>query len=415
MRVLFLTHYFPPEGNAPATRVHEMCRRWVQRGHQVTVITGVPNVPAGVAYDGYTNRWFQREDVDGIDVRRVYTYLAANKGTVKRIGNFLSYMLTATLASLFTPRPDLVVATSPQFFCGWAGVFASRLRRAPFVLEIRDIWPESIAVVGAMRNPRLLSWLEWLEKRMYAAATRIVTVGRGYRDQLVARGVDSDRIEIVPNGVDRDFFRDPRGGPRVREAHQLGNAFVCSYIGTIGMGSGLEVVLRAARLLQDEGRDDIVFLLVGDGAVRAELENQARQQGLSRVVFTGRQDKSKMPDYLAASDACLVHLTRNALFRTVLPSKIFEASAMAKPIILGVEGHAAEIVGEAGAGLCIEPENETELVDAVKKLAADRSLAASLGQSGLENIASVYDYDSLAARYAEILELMSNPQPGAAR
>lgn len=404
MRVLFLTHYFHPEGNAPGTRVYELCRRWVTMGHEVTVITGVPNVPQGMPYEGYENRCFQRERIDGIETIRVWTYLAPNRGTTRRILNYLSLMLSATLAALFIRKPDLVIATSPQFFCGWAGVWVSRLRRIPFILEVRDLWPESIVAVGAMRAGRWLRFLEWLERKMYAAANRIVTVGGGYRDQLTDRGVATERIDIVPNGVDRGLFADRGAGASVRDKFDLGDAFVCSYVGTIGMGSGLEVVLRAARLLRDEGRDDIAFVLVGDGAIREALERTALQEGLTQVVFTGRQDKSTMPDFLAMADVCLVHLLRRDLFRTVLPSKIFEAAAMKKPIILGVEGSAAQIVREANAGICIAPENEMELVEAVKRLAGDRDLANRMGQAGFESIAAVHDYDRLAEKYAEIVE-----------
>jgi len=404
MRVLFLTHYFHPEGNAPGTRVYELCRRWVQMGHDVTVITGVPNVPDGLVYEGYENRWLQRECIDGIETIRVWTYLAANKGTTRRILNYLSLMISATLAGLRVRKPDLVIATSPQFFCGWAGVWVSRLRRTPFILEVRDLWPESIVAVGAMRAGRWLHVLEWLERRMYAAASQIVTVGAGYRDQLTGRGVAAERIDVVPNGVDRNLFADCGNGPALRRKFDLGDAFVCSYIGTIGLASGLEVVLRAARLLRDEGRDDIVFALVGDGAARDSLERKARQEGLEQVVFTGRQEKHAIPDFLSMTDACLVHLVRRDLFRTVLPSKIFEAAAMKKPIILGVEGSAAQIVREANAGICIEPENEGELVEAVKRLARDRDLAGRLGQAGFDSIATVYDYDRLAEKYADIIE-----------
>jgi glycosyltransferase involved in cell wall biosynthesis len=404
MRILFLSHYFFPEGNAPATRVYELTRRWVQRGHQVTVVTGVPNVPDGVVYAGYRNRWLQRERIDGVDVIRVWTYLAANKGTLRRILNYVSYMKAATLAGWLVRRPDIVIATSPQFFCGFAGALVSRLRRLPFVLEVRDLWPESIVAVGAMRHPRLIRFLEWLEHQLYAAATRIVTVGEGYRVKLVERGVAPERIEIVPNGVDLEAFVPRQGDPAVRAEWDLGNRFVCAYVGTIGMGSGLEVVLRASRRLRALGRDDIRFLLVGDGAVREALEASARAEGLSHVVFTGRLPKSRMPEILAACDACLVHLTRTELFKTVLPSKIFEAAAMQRPIILGVAGFAAELVTQAQAGICIEPENDTELVEAVTKLADDPALGRQLGVSGCERIAKRYAYAELAERYSLYLE-----------
>jgi glycosyltransferase involved in cell wall biosynthesis len=404
MRIVFLTHYFHPEGNAPATRVTEMTRRWVAAGHDVTVITGVPNVPDGVVYEGYRNRWLQRETRDGVSVVRVWTYLAPNKGTARRIANYLSFMVTAALAGLFVRRPDVVIATSPQFFCGWAGVIVTALRRLPFVLEIRDIWPESIEAVGAMGNRRLLRALEWLEHRMYAVATRIVTVGDGYRGKLVERGVDAQRIDVIPNGVDLGAFAAGADGSGVRERYRLGDHFVCAYLGTIGMGCGLDVVLRAAQLLRERGRDDVRFLLVGDGAVREELEARAHAEGLDeRVIFTGRQPKNDMPAFLAATDACLVHLTRTELFKTVLPSKIFEGAAMGKPIILGVEGFAAELVASAEAGICIQPENEHELVEATSKLAADPALARRLGAAGHERIASRYTYDRLAAEYEQLL------------
>jgi glycosyltransferase involved in cell wall biosynthesis len=403
MRVLFLTHYFHPEGNAPATRVTELTRRWVAQGHDVTVITGVPNVPDGVVYAGYRNRWFQRERHEGVDVVRVWTYLAPNKGTARRIANYVSFMVAAALVGLFARRPDVVIATSPQFFCGWAGVIVSALRRVPFVLEVRDLWPESIEAVGALRNPRLLRFLEWLEHRMYAAALRIVTVGEGYRGKLRDRGVDPERIDVISNGVDLGLFLAGADGGPVRERFGLGQRFVCAYLGTIGMGCGLDVVLRAARTLRERGREDVCFLLVGDGAVREELEVQARAEELASVVFTGRQPKSDMPAFLAATDACLVHLTRTQLFETVMPSKIFEAAAMRKPIVLGVAGFAAELVARADAGLCIEPENDAELVEAVLSLAADPALAHRLGEAGYERIATRFTYDRLAQDYADLL------------
>ena len=285
------------------------------------------------------------------------------------------------------------------------GVWVGRLRRIPFILEVRDLWPESIVAVGAMRAGAGFRFLEWLEKRMYAAASRIVTVGEGYRDQLTDRGVAAERIDIVPNGVDRGLFADRGGGSVLREKFDLGDAFVCSYIGTIGMGSGLEVVLRAARLLREARvakTSSSCWSVMAPFAKR--WSGGPGRKGSKRVVFTGRQDKRTIPDFLSMTDACLVHLVRRDLFRTVLPSKIFEAAAMKKPIILGVEGSAAQIVGEANAGICIEPENEAELVEAVTRLARDRDLAGRMGQAGFDSIAAVYDYDRLAEKYAEIIE-----------
>jgi glycosyltransferase involved in cell wall biosynthesis len=254
-----------------------------------------------------------------------------------------------------------------------------------------------------MRESRLIRFLEWLELKMYAAARRIVTVGEGYRRQLVAKGVPEERIEIIPNGVDLSFFQPRDDDGALRKELGLGKRFVCAYVGTIGMGSGLSVILRAARLLKEAGRDDVRLLLVGDGAVREELEEEARAEGLEAVVFTGRLPKARMPEVLAAADACFVHLRRSDLFQTVMPSKIFEAAAMRCPIVLGVGGFAAELVGTAEAGICIEPENERELIAAVDELAADPGRAERMGAAGAERIATRHDYVNLAARYAEYL------------
>jgi colanic acid biosynthesis glycosyl transferase WcaI len=244
MHILFLSHYFPPEVNAPATRTFEHARRWVERGHQVTVITCAPNCPTGVVFDGYRNSWRSEETVDGIRVIRVWSYLSANKGFLKRSLNFLSYMATAVWCALWLKHVDLVVATSPQFFCGWAGVWCHWLRGWPFVLEIRDLWPESIVTVGAMQRSRLMAVLEWLERRMYAAADHIVTVGNGYREQLLARNVPAEKISVIPNGVDVRRFQPRRPSAELRRRWNGNNKFVCGYIGTVGMAHGLEVVLR---------------------------------------------------------------------------------------------------------------------------------------------------------------------------
>ena len=403
MRILYLTHYFPPEGNAPASRVHEMSKRWAREGHEVTVITCAPNAPAGGLYPGYRNRLVQRERVDGIDVVRVWTYLAANKGTVLRIANYLSFMLTGSIAGLLVRRPDVVIATSPQFFCGWAGVLVRWFRRLPFILEIRDIWPESVTAVGAMQNRRLVTLLETLETRMYAAATHIVTVGEGYKAKLVERGVRPEQISVVTNGVDTDVYYPREADADLVARHRLTGRFVCAYVGTIGMACGLDVVLRAGRMLKAKGRDDIRFLLVGDGASREQLAEQVRLEGLDNVLLVGRQPKEKVPSYLSIANACLVHLKKRDLFATVLPSKIFEAAAMGKPIVLGVVGHAAEVVRRAGAGICIEPENEGELVEAVERLADDRALGHSLGEAGRQHVLRYYNRDTLAQEYLEVI------------
>jgi colanic acid biosynthesis glycosyl transferase WcaI len=405
-KILFLTHYFPPESNAPASRVHEMAKLWVQDDYDVTVITCAPNCPNGIVYDTYQNKLIQREVIDGINVIRVWTFLAANRGTVRRIMNYVSYMLSAVLAGLFVKKPDVLIATSPQFFCGWAGTFLKIIKRVPFILEIRDIWPESIVAVGAIKNRHMVHVLERLERWMYASATHIVTVGKGYMEQLVKKGVDPSRISIISNGVDVKTFSSQSRDEVFRKRYGINGEFVCAYVGTLGMASGLNVVIEAAKILKRKGLAHFKFMLVGDGAMREELQQKVEELKLNNVVFTGRLAKDMMPGCLASADCCLVHLRRTELFRSVLPSKIFEAAAMERPIILGVEGHAANLVSEAHAGICIEPENAYELSDAMTALANDQVLAHSYGFAGSEYMKTHFDRKVLARRYLEDIHLM---------
>lgn len=406
MHILFLSHYFVPENNAPAARVHALAREWSRLGHRVTVLTGVPNVPGGVAYEGYENRLRQTEWIDGIRIVRVWTYLAANRGRVRRGLNFLSYMVTAGLAgSGLRPRADIVIATSPQFFAGLAGVLVSRAQGAPFVLEVRDIWPDSITAVGALREGHVvIRALSQLERALYVAADHIVAVGEGCRQNIIAKGVPSAKIDVVTNGLDTDLFTPRAADPELLWRLGLTGKFVVTFAGTIGMASGLEVVLGAARRLKERGRDDVAFLLVGDGAMRGELEARARDEGLDNVVFTGLVPRKEMPMYLASSGACLVHLHRHALFTTALPSKFFEDAAMEKPVILGVEGAARTMLFEADCGLAIEPDDDEQLAAAAVRLALDPEEGRRLGRNGRRYVLERFDRRSLARDYLAILE-----------
>lgn len=397
MHILFLTHYFPPEVNAPATRTFEHCRRWVKAGHQVTVITCAPNCPTGIVFDDYENHWRDEEWIEGIRVVRVWTYLAPNKGFLKRVINFVSYMFRAAWEARRVSDVDLLIATSPQLFCGWGGVLARR-KNVPFVLEIRDLWPESIVAVGAMRRNFVIRVLEWLEKKLYQSADHIVTVGEDYRQGLLDRGVDEDEISVIPNGVDLTQFMRADGSV-IRNEFGAGDRFVCGYIGTVGMAHGLEVMLDAAEMLKRQGRDDIQFWIVGDGARRAELEQMAAEKGLTNVRFTGLLPKEKMPEVISACDSCLVHLKGADLFSTVMPSKVFEYMALNVPIIMGVRGQACDIVQQGKAGIPMVPDDPQSLIDCIEEVRRKGSNAFQ----GRDYVAKHFNRDKLAGRMLETL------------
>ncbi len=396
MKILVLTHYYPPEVNAPASRLSEHARVWAQAGHDVTVVTCVPNHPTGRAYPGYRNRLWQEEERDGVRVIRLWTWLAANEGFLPRISNYVSYLLSVLLWMWRLPKADVVLSTSPQFFCGLAGWLLKR-RRRPWVLEIRDLWPESIVTVGAMKRGAAIKLLEAIERFAYRKADLVVSVTDGFVPHIRERRGDGP-IAVVKNGVDLTTFTMPDAAAETafRAAHGLTGKFVAAYVGTHGMAHKLDTVLEAAELLRD--RSDIAFLLVGDGAERERLVAEVAARGLSNVVMLGQQPKSAMPGIWAASDAALVLLRRVDTFKTVIPSKMFEAMAMACPMIMGVEGEAKALMEAGGAGIAITPESAAELAAAVTRLADDPAFAAQLGDSGRSFVAREFDRRVLAER-----------------
>lgn len=404
MRILFLTHYFPPEVNAPASRTFEHCREWVLNGHEVHVITCVPNHPAGRIYPGYRNRLLRHEEVAGIQVHRVLTVPAPNAGFLGRSANYFFYLVMATLVAPFLPKADVVVSTSPQFFCGLAGYLVSRLKRAPWVLEIRDLWPESIVTVGAMRESRLTRALGWLESFAYRKADAIVSVTESFVAHISAKG-GAGKVTVITNGVDLQFFTPADDDQALAAEFGVAGKFVAAYVGTHGMAHGLDTILRAADRLRSEA--GVVFLLAGDGAERERLVKRRAEMGLDNVMIVGQQSKDRMPGIWALTDVSLVLLRKSKTFESVIPSKIFEAMGMARPIILGVRGESQRIVEAAGAGICIEPENDQELADAVHQLATSPDRARTMGDAGRRYVEENYDRRRLAARFEQLLEAVA--------
>ena len=401
MRILFFSHYFPPEVNAPASRTFEHCRLWARAGHDVTVVTCAPNHPRGEIYPGYKNRFFQLETLDGVRVARVWTFLAANEGFLLRILNYLSYMIFACFAAFRLERPDVVISTSPQFFCGLTGLLVKVTLRAPWVLEIRDLWPESIVAVGAMRKGLAVKFLEWLEQLAYHRADRIVSVTDSFVAHIAARG-GAGKVAVIKNGVDLNFFKPTSESEEFKKTLGFEGRFVAAYVGTHGMAHSLDTVLDAAKLLLDDRR--IGFLLVGDGAERVRLVARAGAMNLDNLRIAGQLPKTEMPRVWLATDISLILLKKDDLFKTVLPSKMFEAMVMERPIVLGVAGEARQLLEEAGAGIAITPQSAEGLAAAVVKLVDDPELAARIGHQGGAYVREHYDRAKLARTYLDLLE-----------
>jgi len=404
MHILFLTDNFPPEVNAPASRTFEHCREWVRAGQTVTVITCAPNFPQGHVYAGYRNRLWQTEWNEGIRVIRVWSYITANEGFVKRILDYQSYMVAAAVAALFVRRVDVVVGTSPQFFTVCAAWVVAALKHVPFVFELRDLWPESIKAVGAMEDSLVIRWLERLEMFLYRKAGLIVSVTRSFRQKLIERGISADKIGVVTNGVDMSRFKPmPKDAALLRQLGLVGK-FVGGYVGTHGLAHHLETILDAAETLSsDPLGDDFHFLLLGDGARKPALQAEASRRGLTNVTFLPSVPKEEVARYWSLLDVSIIHLRKTELFTTVIPSKLFECMGMGLPVLHGVAGESADIVRAEKAGLVFEPENSGQLVESLKALRNDRQVYERYREQCLI-AARKYDRTALAMKMLALIQ-----------
>jgi len=406
MRILFFSHYFPPEVNAPANRTHDHCREWVRAGHEVHVVTCVPSHPRGIPFPGYKSCWYQREMVNGIHVHRVWTYLASNQGKVLRIVNYLSFVPSAVFRGLGLGRFDVVMATSPQFFCAVAGWLCSRLKRTPWIFELRDLWPESISAVGAIQRGVLTKALERFELHLYRSASAVVCLTESFVSNLRSRGIDPAKLFFVPNGVDPGYWLEESDSREVvrRGLGIASEAVLVSYVGTIGMAHGLGTLIAAARETK-ERRPDIRFAVVGDGAEKDAVESLVQKFGLANVCLTGLVERDRARDILRASDVTLVLLRKAGVFETVIPSKMLEAFAAGCPVVLGVGGEARRILEAANAGIVIDPESTEQLMAAIERLADRPEERLRLGESGRRYVAAKFDRSIWARRLLERLQV----------
>ena len=380
MKILVLADNFTPEIVAPSFRTHEHARVWLEQGHEVTVVTCAPNWPHGRVFEGYRNRLYAEEWIDGIRVIRVWSYMTANKGFLRRTLDYLSYMVSAVLWCWHYPGFDVILATSPQFFTAVAGWIISVLRRRPWVFELRDLWPDSIRAVGVSRG-RLIRWLERLELFLYRRADRVVALTNAFQRNLVARGIAAEKIDVVTNGVDLEQFSPAQVRFDARERLGVPAAdFLVAYVGTTGIAHGLETMLQAAQQCADQPQ--IRFLIMGEGAERAWLETQSRELGLQNLRFSDRVPHDQMPSYLAAINLPLIHLRPDPVFKTVIPSKLFEFMAMGRPVLLAVEGECAEIVTAAQCGVCIPSGRADIMAATIRQLAQEPERLAAMGRRG---------------------------------
>ena len=408
MKILYLSQYFPPEMGAPAARAAELARYWVQDGHEVTVLTGFPNHPTGVLSAGYRSkmrRLVMRETVDGVNIVRTWLFPFPNRKAYERVLNYSSFCASASTTGIFMSRPDILIATSPQLLVGLSGWWLARTKGVPFVFEVRDLWPESLAAVGMGNSDSLLNRsLGSVARFLYKRSEHIVVVTPAFKEYLIQTWkLSPEKISIVENGVESYLF-----SPRVNNAElrrELGaeGKFVVGYIGTMGMAHDLETLVAAATELQRTA-PQVLFLMVGEGSDKERVISLARSQGLSNMRFVGQQPREKIPDFISVSDACLVLLKKSELFKTVIPTKMLEFMSCERPVILGVDGQARKIIDQAGAGIYVEPENSAALVQVIAQLGANPVLRETLGRNGRRHVIEHFSRQQKAKAYIHVLE-----------
>jgi colanic acid biosynthesis glycosyl transferase WcaI len=409
MRILYLSQYFPPEVGATQTRAYEMARGLVRAGHYVTVITEVPNHPHGIIHPEYRGRFYFREKFDDIDVLRLWVSTSPKKNFRGRMAFYFSYMFGASLAGLLLARKryDLVYASSPPLFVGGAALVISYLRRIPLTFEVRDLWPESAVQLDELSHPWAIRLATFLEEACYRRARHIVVVTQGICDRLVERGYASTKLTIIPNGANTELYTpQPINQTLRRQLDISSDQFVVAYTGLHGLAHGLETALHAAHKLRD--RPDILFLFIGDGPQKAALIQMARELGLPNVRFHAAVPESDLPAYIALADIGLDTRRRISISQGTLPVKMFSYMACERPVLLSVEGEAAELLEHAQAGIAVPPESPGELAEAILTLQANPAARAAFGRNGRAFVEANFSRQKLACQLAQLLRAVLN-------
>lgn len=402
MRIIIVTHYFPPETGAPQARLSALAAVWAADGDNVTVLTGMPNHPTGVKPPEYRGAIRRREQRNGYRVLRTWLYATPNEGIARKTIGHLSFTVSSVLLGWRASGPaDVVVVSSPTFFAIGAGWLLARLKRARLVVEVRDLWPAIFTELGVLTNRRIIALLERLELAAYAAADTVIVVSDGFRANLIGRGVPAGKVHTIRNGVCPGKF-DPGAAAdpplRSRLGAGPGDCLVL-YAGTHGISQGLTSVADAAAALAGE---PVRFAFVGEGADKQRLRDRVAELGLRNVTLLPGVSHEQVPALLAAADICLVPLRDVPLFSSFIPSKMFECLAAGRPVVGAVTGEAAQILREAGARV-VPPGDGAALAGAIGTLAADPRRRAAMGRQGRCYVEKYFDRETLARQYRKLL------------
>ncbi|MDD7794976.1 glycosyltransferase family 4 protein [Clostridium sp. 'White wine YQ'] len=402
MKILFLTQYCPPEVGAPQNRIFEFAKGLKKLGHDVTILTAMPNYPKGEIFEEYKGKKIVKEEIDDIKIVRTGIYATKSKSFTKRLRNYLSFTFSSVFdGSRHIENQDVVITESPPLFLGWSGYIIAKRKKAKFVFNVSDLWPESAVKLGVLNNKLFIKMSTWLEEFCYRKAALVTGQTQGIVDNIVARGFNKDKVQLITNGVDITFFSKEKRDEEYRKELGVENKFCVCYAGIHGIAQGLEVVIEAAEILKEH--EKIQFLFFGDGPEKSGLIDLAQEKNLKNIKFFPVQMKPQMPRIIASMDATVVPLKRLDLFKGALPSKMFEALASELPIILAVEGEAEKLINNANAGIVVEPENPKEIAEAILKLYNDNELKNKLGKNGREYVKENYSREAIVKKLENLL------------
>jgi glycosyltransferase involved in cell wall biosynthesis len=398
MHILLIHQAFAAIDEPGGTRHHELSLYLAAQGHHVTIVASPVSYLTGEETAGGQSN----PGHDNLTILRPPVYRALHRSFVHRVLNFLSFMATSFWAGLRVKDVDLVWGTSPPIFQGVTAWALARLKRVPFLFEIRDLWPAFAVAVGVLTNPLLIQASAWLERFLYRRANMLMVNSPGFTEHVKACG--AQQVELIPNGSDTRMFHPENRGLDFRQAHNLEEKFVALYAGAHGMSNDLGVILEAAKKLKDQ--PEIAIVLLGDGKEKPQLMERASQMGLDNICFISSVPKDEMPEALAAADACIAILKPIEMYKTVYPNKVFDYMAAGRPVILAIDGVIREVVESAQCGIAVPPGDAKTLGDAIRLLAGDRERGTVLGQNGRRYIETHFDRAVVAEKLHKLIQRM---------
>jgi colanic acid biosynthesis glycosyl transferase WcaI len=407
MRILYISQYFPPEAGATQSRAHEMAKNWVKLGHRVTMITEFPNHPSGIIASDYRGKLYDKSELDGIEVLRVWVKASVFKNFVNRMLFYLSFMVNASIAGIILTRGkfDLIYASSPPLFVGGTALFLRFIKRIPMVFEVRDLWPEVAIAMGELTHPAAISLATKLEELCYQKAILVVPVTHGFYNRLKDRGVSEDKLIVITNGSNTDLYRfKSESRELIREELGLKDKFVVIYAGIFGLQYDFDNLIKSADLLKTH--HDIHFVLIGDGPKKTDIQNLLHSAQLPNITLLPEKPIEEIPEYLSASDVALIPFRKLDIFQATIPLKLFDAWACARPVILCNEGESCELVYSAKGGIVIPPEEPEKMVEAILRLKDSPIERKSMGDNGLGYINLNYSRAMLAEQLITHLETL---------